>query len=405
MERDLLKELAKPAPTKIVLLVADGLGDIPHPDYDNTTPLEAAETPNLDALARKGVCGRMRIAAEPGITPGSGPGHLGLFGYDPFEHEIGRGVMEAVGIGMHLQIADVAARGNFCTIDNKGIVTNRRAGRIPTEQGHKLCSKLNDEIGNIGRVTATVQPSREHRFVVVFRGPGLAPAITDTDPQVDGEPIKPAVARDPGSERGAAIANEFTKRAAWVLSDSKPANGVLLRGFSQAPRIESMYERFSLQCACIASYPLYRGLATTVGMDSLEVNGETVEDEFRVFADRFDDYDYFFIHVKKTDSYAEDGKFEEKAKVIEEIDRHVPMIMDKNPDVFSITGDHSTSTILKSHSWHPVPVMIYSEYCGADAVETFNERECDRGGLGIFESRYLMGLLLANALRLKKYGA
>jgi 2,3-bisphosphoglycerate-independent phosphoglycerate mutase len=405
MGRDLLKELAKPASTKIVLLVADGLGDIPHPDHDGKTPLEVARTPNLDALAREGVCGRMHIACELGVTSGSGPGHLGLFGYDPFEHEIGRGVMEAVGIGMHLQIADIAARGNFCTIDEKGIVTDRRAGRIATEKSEKLCRKLNEEIGNIGQVTATVKPSREHRFVVVFRGPGLAPAISDTDPQVEGEPIKPAVALDPGSERGAAIANEFTKRAAWVLADLKPANAVLLRGFSQAPRIQSMYERFSLQCACIAVYPLYKGLATAVGMESLEVSGDTVEDEFRAFADRIDDYDFFFIHVKKTDSYAEDGKFAEKVGVIEEVDRCLPIIVDQKPDVVCVTGDHSTATLLKSHTWHPVPVLIHSEYCGTDSVEAFTESNCNTGGLGIFESRYLMGLLLANALRLKKYGA
>lgn len=398
----IMEPLIKQNNTKIVMLVMDGLGDIPSKEHDNKTPLEYAQTPNLDAIVRESVCGR-HIPVLPGITPGSGPGHLGIFGYDPITCTIGRGVLEAVGLGMELKHGDVAARANFATLDDKGIITDRRAGRIPTEKARELCEILG-QIKEIDGVKVIIEPGKGHRFVVVFRGDGLNPAINDTDPQHEGHPPLKAVARKEEAEFTASVINKFVEQATRLIKDEHPANGILMRGFSSRPKIPAFKDRYKLEAAAVAAYPMYRGIADLLGMTLLPAP-DSIEGLFQTYLEYHNKYDFFFIHVKGTDQAGEDGQFLTKVNVIEKVDRALPVLLGKKPNVLCITGDHSSPCPLRSHSWHPVPVLINSEFCGADDTTRFTENQCNRGGLGFFESKYLMPLLLANARRLDKYGA
>ncbi len=397
---DLIKEISRPSSTKIVLLVIDGLGGLPHPKTGKTE-LETANTPNLDQLAAKGICGLIDPVGR-GITPGSTPGHLALFGYDPVKFNIGRGVVEAMGIDLDLQSADIAARGNFCTVDDAGLVTDRRAGRISTEKCIELCQLLDGVV--IQGVNIIVRPVREHRFVVVFQGRGLAPEVSDSDPQQTGVAPKAIVALNPPATTMAVIANQFLAQVQKILSEHHPANMVLLRGFSQRPHLPTMGEVFKLKPAAIASYPMYRGVATLVGMEVLET-GTSIEEELATLKQNYADYDFFFLHIKGTDSAGEDGDFDRKVKVIEEVDSVLPQLTSLEPDVIVVTGDHSTPALLKGHSWHPVPMLLYSQWCRPDRVGGFSERECVSGGLGRFPATQIMPLAMANALKLNKFGA
>jgi 2,3-bisphosphoglycerate-independent phosphoglycerate mutase len=400
MDFDRLKELVFQNEAKIVLLVMDGLGGLPR-EPGGLTELESAHTPNMDFLASRGICGLLDPIA-PGITPGSGPAHLALFGYDPLRYEIGRGVLEALGIGFPLEKDDLAARGNFCTVDEKGLVTDRRAGRIDTQFNAMLCQKL-EEIKLPG-IETFVKPVKEHRFVVVFRAPGLSDKLTETDPQRVGLPPLPVKPLAPEAQATAETVNAWIEKAREILSPHPPANMLLLRGFSKNPQLPSMREIYGLKPAAIATYPMYRGVARLVGMDVLET-GEEFADEISTLEAHWKDYNFFYIHVKKTDSYGEDGNFEAKVALIEEVDRHIPRIMALNPDVFIITGDHSTPAVLKSHSWHPVPVLLYSRYVRSDGVEKFGERACAKGSIGRMPAVNLMPLALAYALKLNRFGA
>ena len=397
---ELIKPIARSSPTRIVLLVIDGLGGLPDPSTGKTE-LETANTPNLDRLAPRGTCGLID-PVSPGITPGSAPGHLGLFGYDPLTGNIGRGVLEAVGIDFDLQTGDVAARGNFCTVDQTGLLTDRRAGRISTEKCAELCQLLDGLV--IENVTVIVQPVREHRFVVVLRGDNLSPEVTDSDPQQLGVAPAAITALSPAADRTASIANQFAAQAKATLAEQSLANMVLLRGFSQRPDIPSMSEIYQLKPAAIASYPMYRGLARLVGMDVLET-GTSIENEFETLTRNYANYDFFFLHVKGADSAGEDGDFARKVKVIEEVDSVLPQLTSLQPDVIVVTGDHSTPALLKSHSWHPVPMLLYSEWCRPDTVSQFSEPACILGGLGRFPAAQIMPLAMANALKLTKFGA
>ena len=388
--------------TSLVLLIMDGIGDVRHPDFGMKTPLEVAETPNLDELSPRSALGRV-IPVDYGITPGSGPAHLGLFGYDPREVIIGRGVLEAVGIEMDLQFGDIAARCNICTIED-GIIVDRRAGRPETEESAEKCELLQEEIPEIEDCEVHIKAGKGHRFAVVFRGPGLAEGVTDTDPHEDGEPLHEAKATRPEAEKAARIVGKFQQRALEVLEGHEPMNAILCRGIAELPDIAGMEDRFSLKSAAIATYPMYRGLAKLAGMDLLET-GQTVEDEFNTYLESRKDYDYHFIHVKKTDEGGEDGDFDKKVQVIEETDAALPMILDAEPDVLAITGDHSTPCCMKLHSWHPVPLLLHSSRCDASGIKRFEELSCSRGPLGIFPARHLISLMLANAALLDKFGA
>jgi len=397
---DLIKQISIASPTKIVLLVMDGLGGLPHPETGKTE-LETANTPNLDSLAMKGICG-LSDPVGPGITAGSTPGHLALFGYDPVKYEMGRGVVEVMGIDFKVEPKDIAARGNFGTVDKNGLVTDRRAGRISTEKCTELCHLL--EGIEIEGVRLFVMPVREHRFAVVFRGEGLAPEVSDSDPQQLGVAPKTVKAHRATARRTAKIANEFIAKARKILAGHHPANTVLLRGFSRRPDIPTMGEVYKLKPAAIASYPMYRGLARLVGMELLETSAD-IKEEFAVLKKNYAAYDFFFLHVKGADSAGEDGDFDAKAKIIEEVDKALPALTALEPDVIVVTGDHSTPALLKAHSWHPVPVLLYSRYCRTDRVENFSEQACIMGGLGRLPATQLMPLAMANALKLSKFGA
>jgi 2,3-bisphosphoglycerate-independent phosphoglycerate mutase len=396
---ELTRSLHTKNDSKIVLLVADGLGGLPM-EPGGPTELESANTPNLDALVKRGVCGGS-IPVKPGIAPGSGPGHLGLFGYDPLRYVIGRGALEATGIGFELGPHDVAIRGNYCTLDAAGKISDRRAGRIASEESAPLAEKLNAV--KIPGVEVFVRPVKEHRFVVVLRGQALGGEVADTDPQATGVPPLDPVAK-PGSEKTAQIAKEFIAQARKILADQKKANGLTLRGFAEKPKLPTYEEVYGLRAAAIAVYPMYKGLARLVGMDIIG-SAQTLGEQTDVLKRYWTEYDFFFIHFKYTDSTGEDGNFAAKVKRIEELDAAIPQITALNPTVLIVTGDHSTPAKLKSHSWHPVPTLLVSDACRTDPCQKFGEAECLRGGLGLLEAKYLMPLALANAGRMGKYGA
>jgi 2,3-bisphosphoglycerate-independent phosphoglycerate mutase len=401
----LYSELTLKTNAKLVLLVMDGLGDLATKQQNYLTPLEAATTPNLDKLAKESAQGRM-IPVAPGITPGSGPGHLGLFGYDPLEFQVGRGVIEALGLAVELKPGDVCARANFATLDSKGIVTDRRAGRIATEVCEKLCARLAAKIKKIGDTDVIIQAGKEHRFVVVFRGKGLEGPLTDADPNREGfaiPTVQPRDEKNAGQKKMAGLIAEFYKAALPILAGEKPANGFLMRGIAHQPHIPLFEERYKLKPACLAVYPMYKGLAQLVGMKKIEA--QTIQQQFELYLKEYDNYDFFFIHYKYTDKAGEDGDFTAKMKAIEYLDAALPIFLRKMPDVLVITGDHSTPVAVKGHSWHPQPVMLHSALSGSDKLERFTETGANLGSLGVFESKYLMRLMQANARMFDKFGA
>lgn len=391
--------------SKLALVVLDGVGDIATEETAFRTPLEAARTPNLDALARHGAQGRI-IPVAPGITPGSGPGHLGLFGYDPLEVEVGRGVIEALGLGLDLRAGDVAARANFCSLDGRGLVTDRRAGRIDTKVCEQQCAMLAAKIKKIGDTEVIIKPGKGHRFVLVFRGKGLAGPLTDTDPHREGLPIATArpVKKSPATAKVAKVIADFYKLALPLLKTCKPANGFLLRGIAHQPAIPTFQERYGLRAAAIAIYPMYKGLAQLVGMKKIE-GPQTVKEEFEAAVTALQAFDFVFVHVKATDMAGEDGNFDAKVKAIEEADAALAILMAKMPSVLVVTGDHSTPVPVKGHSWHPQPVLIYSDRSGWDGLDRFTERAANHGSLGVFPAKFLIRFMQANAGRLDKFGA
>ena len=397
---DLVRELREKNDSKIVLLVADGLGGLPL-QPGGLTELETAKTPNLDACAAAGTSG-LSIPVLPGITPGSGPGHLGLFGYDPLEYRIGRGILEALGINFAVGPNDVCIRGNFATLGADGKITDRRAGRPTTERCIEVVNKLRTI--KVTGAEVFVEPVKEHRCVLVFRAPGLGDVVNDTDPQALG--VAPLLAKgaDSASEKTAAIVNEFITKANAVLKNEAPTNGLTLRGFAKQPAIATMEDVYGLKSAAIAVYPMYKGLARLVGMDILDA-GQTLQDQITRLKSVWNDYDFFFLHYKYTDSTGEDGNFPKKVEMIEKLDAIIPDIQALKPGAFIVTGDHSTPSKMKSHSWHPVPTVIVSDLCRTDGLTEFSERACLKGGLGQFMAKHLMLLAMAHAGRFGKYGA
>ena len=395
-----MKRLSRTSPSRIVLLVIDGLGGLPD-TKTGKTELESAKKPNLNRIAKDSICGLID-PVSPGITPGSAPGHLAIFGYHPVQYHIGRGVLEALGIDIELKPSDIAARGNFCTVDDKGIITHRRAGRISTDKNTVLCRLLSDII--IEGVEASVLPVKEHRFVLILRGQGLSPDLSDSDPQQIGLAPKKVEALSPQAQRTAEIANEFVSQASSLLQGKTPANMVLLRGFSRRPDIPSIPEIYKLKPAAIAAYPMYRGLARLVGMKILPA-GETMIDELNTLDRQYTKHDFFFIHFKTTDARGEDGDFQAKVEAIEELDSALSGLLSLDPEVLVVTGDHSTPAALAMHSWHPVPFMLKSKWCRPDNVAEFSERACLAGAMGRFPATEIMPLAMANALKLDKFGA
>jgi 2,3-bisphosphoglycerate-independent phosphoglycerate mutase len=395
-----IRQISIVSPSKIVMLVIDGLGGLPDAKIAKTE-LETARTPYLDHLAKKGVCGLID-PVSPGITPGSGPGHLALFGYDPLRFIIGRGVLEALGVGFELTKSDIAARGNFCTVDDEGLITDRRAGRITTDKCAKLCTLLGQI--KLEGVELFVLPVKEHRFLLALRGDALAAEVSDTDPQQTGVAPNMALATEPQAKHTAHVVNTFINEASEILARHHPANMILLRGFSKLLDIPSMREIYKLTPAAIASYPMYKGLAKLVGMKIFSADSG-INEELNILTHCYGEHDFFYIHVKETDSAGEDGDFKRKVRVIEQVDAALPQLLNLKPEVIIVTGDHSTPALLKGHSWHPVPVLLYSQWCRPDNVKEFSESACISGGLGRLPATDIMPLAMANALKLTKFGA
>jgi len=387
---------------KIVFLILDGLGDIPNPAFSYKTPLEVAKKPAIDKLSQEsGILGRS-IPVDIGITPGSGPGHLSLFGYDPLTYEIGRGVLEALGLNMDLQDGDLAARANFCTLHND-IVTDRRAGRIATTETERLCGMIAQHVPEIDGIKIIIKPGKSHRFALIFRGSGLSDELTDADPHKDNRPFVFAQPKTQKATFTATVINNFIKKVTAVLHDEPVANGILLRGFSMKPNIPSFSSQYKLNALAIATYPMYRGIAKVLGMDVKE-EPKDYQDMVRVLKENYQEYQFFFLHIKETDLAGEDGNFSDKVKAIERADEIVPDIYSLNPHVMVITGDHSTPCPLKGHSWHPVPLLIITQTGERDGL-AFHEKNCNQGSIGTIYSKQLMHLVLAHGLKLDKYGA
>lgn len=393
------QEISVETDSKIILLVMDGLGDLPQ---GGKTALEAAHKPHLDHLAARSSCG-LTDPLYRGITPGSGPAHLALFGYDPCQYILGRGILEALGVGVEVGKDDLVARGNFATL-REGLIADRRAGRIPTSENEKLCDKLNNSLKKRKGVKIVLTPGKEHRFVVKFSGEGLSDALSDADPQKEGKPKAYTQSLSNQAAETAKIVNDFMDEVTDILSHSSPANTILLRGFSKLPSIPTMTELYKLKPAAIAHYPMYKGLANLVGMTVL-IPEEGLDSLFGTLERHYSEYNFFYVHVKKTDSAGEDGNFDAKKAAIEEVDRYLPRLVSLEPEVLVVTSDHSTPCLLKSHSWHPNPFLLYSQTCQPDKVKVFTEKECSQGYLGRFRAIYAMPLMLAHAIKLKKYGA
>lgn len=403
---EIISELASETSSKIVMLIFDGVGDVPVSELKGKTPLEAARKPNLTKLASVSSLGLLD-PIFPGITPGSGPGHLGLFGYEPTEYRIGRGLIEGLGIGFDFTGDDVASRFNFATMDSEERITDRRAGRIKSEEAAEICRFLQEKITEIDGAKVIIRPVKEHRGVAVFRKAGLGGNLPDTDPQKTGVGQLEPVGKDEASRHTAGIVRKFIARSNETLSDRRTANTLLMRGFSRYNPLPAFIDIYKLKACAIATYPMYRGLASLAGMEVLRA-GETMADQVETMRRAWDEYTFFFIHVKKTDSYGEDGNVKEKLRVIEEADRIIlPAILEKSPEVLCVTGDHSTPCMLKSHSWHPVPLLLHSRPAipSPESDVDFGERHCARGSLGRFRSKYLLPLLLSHAGKLQKYGA
>jgi len=393
------QHLFKSTPAKIVMLVVDGLGGLPNPSTGKSE-LETAKMPNIDKIASNSSCG-LTIPVKQGITPGSGPGHLSLFGYDPIEYPIGRGVLEGLGIGLNLAPDDIAVRGNFCTIDNNQNIVDRRASRISSAHSKPLCDLLNQI--TIPNVEIEIVHVKEHRFVLLLRGQGLSHNITSNDPEEIGVPSLKIDSIDANSAKTASIVEMFIKKANQILEGQNQANGVLLRGFSKLPNLPSMASLYNVRAASIAAYPMYRGLTQLLGMD-IKPTGSTFEDEIITLKKHYSEYDFFYIHYKPADAAGEDGDFNKKVRALEHLDGVLPQILELNPDVFVIAGDHSTPSIMGSHSWHPVPVLIKSSLTIKQGVTGFDEKRCLNGSLGTFNAVDLMSLILAHAGKISKFG-
>ncbi|MDE0720383.1 MAG: 2,3-bisphosphoglycerate-independent phosphoglycerate mutase [Dehalococcoidia bacterium] len=399
MDVEELRDCYTKTSTKMVLLVADGLGGLAHPDTGKSE-LETANIPNLDALAQKSACG-VTTPVLPGVAPGSGPGHLALFGYDPLKHQIGRGALEALGIEVDLQPGDVATRGNFCLVDSEGLLVDRRADRIPTEFSAPICERL-DRI-QIPGVQLDVFSVQDYRFVLRLRGEGLSELVTETDPQVTGTKALEVKAIKPEAQKTADIVNEFVKQAAQLMAEEERANMLLLRGFAQLPSLPAMGEVYRLDPAAIAAYPMYRGLATVAGMNVIPT-GKNFAAEMDTLRANWDKHDFFFIHYKPADAAGEDGDFDAKVRCLEELDPFIPDILELGPDVLMIAGDHSTPAIMAAHSWHPVPFMLHSKLTKGEGVPTFDERACGLGSIGSIPATSVMVMGLSHAGKMTKFG-
>ncbi|MGH2767560.1 MAG: 2,3-bisphosphoglycerate-independent phosphoglycerate mutase [Actinomycetota bacterium] len=397
---NLVASLATDGPGKIVLVVMDGLGGIR--TAASGSELAEARTPDLDRLAGEGSSGLHTVVA-PGITPGSGAGHLALFGYDPLVYQLGRGVLSAAGVGFDLTPGDVAARVNFCTLDGSGAVVDRRAGRISDEVNRRLCRAIREHLDLGGKAEVFLETERDHRALLVLRGEGLSPKVADTDPQITGALPKDPEALVPEAGPTAALLSEALTQIRSILAGER-ANFILLRGFDSLRELPSFGDRYRLRAVGVAAYPMYLGIARLLGMASVAsppVFAGTVD----AVEQAWEAHSFFYVHYKKTDSSGEDGNFEAKVSAIEEVDAEMPRIEALGPEVICVTGDHATPSQLRAHSWHPVPFLMWGPRVGVDSVSRFDEEAARVGAFGLQSAKDLMALMLAAAGRLAKFGA
>lgn len=389
------------ADARIVFVVMDGVGGLPDP-ATGRTELETARTPRLDALAGRSALGLHRPVA-PGVTPGSGPGHLALFGYDPVRWQIGRGVLSALGVDFPLWPGDLAARLNLATLDEGGNVVDRRAGRPSDEEGRRIVELLASEVPSPEGMELHWRAEKEHRAVMVLRGDSLSDALGDSDPQETGVAPLEVTAADSAARATAAAVNGILDAARETLRDQRPANALLARGFALYREYPSMRQRYLVRCLATARYPMYRGVARLLGME-VAPTPETDSAAVDIATERYQDHDFHFLHFKHTDSRGEDGDFAAKVAAIEAVDELIGRLAELEPDVLVVTGDHSTPARMRTHSWHPVPLLIASDWHRGGGAG-FGERACLAGELGIIRATDIMTLALAHAGRLGKFGA
>lgn len=386
---------------RIVLLVMDGVGDC-----DNAgkgTALQQAATPNLDALSERSALG-LHYPVATAVTPGSGPGHLGLFGYDPLIYKVGRGVLSALGVEFDLTSRDVAARLNFCTLDSEGRVTDRRAGRINDDENKRVLAKIRAALQPPAGVEVLFETVSEHRALLVLRGDDLDDHIGETDPQAVGVPPLSPVRAPYEQSRSAAIFNDIAGQVRDILADEPKVNMILGRGFAKVPNWPTFAERWKLTPAAVAGYPMYRGVARLVGMPVL-AQPTSAADVCAAAADAMKDHTFVFAHFKYTDKTGEDGDLPAKIARIEEMDAALPALLAASPDVLLITGDHSTPPSMMGHSWHPVPLLMAAPHLRGGDGGGFNEIACRSGQIGTISAKEIMPLALAHAGKLEKYGA
>ena len=382
---------------KVLFLIFDGLGDRPIPEFGYKTPLEAAATPNFDALAARSICG-LSNALGRGVRPGSDVSHLAIFGYPMERYYTGRGPIEVAGLGIRLQEGDVAFRGNFGTVDGDWNILDRRAGRI------RVVDEFTAAVDGmkIDGVEILVRPGTAHRAGVVFRGKGLSANVTDADPHAEGLPVSLVRPKDDTKEAAftAGVINKFMRASYEILDRMEanekrrqagqfPANFLLLRGAGMYPTMPTFEQRYGMRACCIAGGGLYKGIGAFLGMDLIEVEGATalpdssVRNKFIAAKKALEQYDFVFTHVKATDSLAEDGNASGKREFIEKCDLAAQELLDLPENVLLVvTADHSTACELKAHSADPVPIMFCSKHVRVDGVTEFGERAFASGGLG-----------------------
>ncbi|MGB2822873.1 MAG: 2,3-bisphosphoglycerate-independent phosphoglycerate mutase [Phycisphaerae bacterium] len=397
----LISSLAKANDSRIVLLVMDGVGDC---DNDGRgTALQMAETPNLDALAARSALG-LSVPVATGVTPGSGPGHLGLFGYDPLIYQVGRGVLSALGIEFDITPRDVAARLNFCTIDAEGNVADRRAGRIADDVNRRVLAAIREKLTPPEGVEVFFETEAEHRALMVLRGDGLDDEVGDTDPQDVGVPPLSPTRPPHGDSPTAKLVEGIIAQVRAILADEPQANMILARGFAKYPDWPRFPDRFKLDPAAVAGYPMYRGVARLVGIPVV-AEPTTAADICAETVKALADHTFVFSHFKYTDKTGEDGDLAGKIERIEEMDAALETLLGAEPDVLVITGDHSTPPSLKAHSWHPVPVLMKAPYLRGGDGPAFDEVACRAGQIGTIPAKELIPLAMAHAGKLEKFGA
>lgn len=407
---------------RVLLIVIDGLGDRPHSSLKWLTPLQAAEIPNMDLMAAKGILG-MQYPIAPGVPPGSDSGHLSLFGYDLRREYPGRGVFEALSEGVECR--GVTFRANFSTVEEEGgklIVVDRRAGRIEEEDASSLASELGELSLLNGEVKARFVHTLEHRGFLLLEGEGLSSSVTDVDPHEEGYYVLEPKPIEEGATKTAEALKEFLEVSYRILKDheinrrriaegKRPANFILLRGASSSAKLEPFSERWGFKPAAVAAGPMYKGIAKALGFDVFHPQGATGLPDSNFSAkiskalDLLEEFDFVYVHMKGTDVASHNKDPLLKVRVLERIDDSVEPLTDPSEDLLVvITGDHATPCSIGKHSGDPVPVLFYGKGLPRDDSSNFHELDAQVGGAGWFTGADMMQLILNYSDRALEYG-